>query len=317
MLEILISEQGLDKRFNEKSADFLEKILKKAIVLFTGEKGVEAWILGKFKDLKVYDSSSVTLPYELKNKWKGAGSRFGAKETAAVKITGCLSLKTGNLKIAIEDGYIQDKSSSLIKEEEIKKGELYIKDLGCYNTSDFEDIDSKGGYFASRLKIQSKVYSRTGKEINLEKEMKNNGLIDKEILLGKTKKLKCRLIALNIPKELHKKRIAKLEKEAVRNQIQLSERKIAFSEFNAFITNIPEEILSFKWDFIDRSLFKAIKVIQDNISILIYSFTQKNKNIIEAISFITSNINECRIDKRKKKPAAFELLAALKDAPYA
>lgn len=71
-----------------------------------------------------------------------------------------------------------------------------------------------------------------------------------------------------------------------------------------------------QWKCIDRSLFKAIKVIQDNTSILAYSFNKNNDAIIEAITFITSIIEDCRIDKRKRKSATFQLLEGSKQLHY-
>jgi hypothetical protein len=372
--DVTISEQGLHKRFNIQSAHFLENLLNKAASIFTSTNEIDTGLLAKFKELKIYDSTLITLPYELIEEWTGSGNRFGSKANSTLKISSCLSLKTGSLKIVLEDGFVNDRSSSLITSETIQEGGLYIKDLGYYSMEHFQHIHEQGGYFASRFKIHNKIYSYCGQQIDIARIMKDKNILDKDVLIGE-KKLKCRLLVIRLPEELKEERIQKLIKDSIRKQKPVSERKLALSEFNIFITNLSDDILSFKevlilmksrwqiellfklwksyakidksksnkpymiltelyakmigalishqvmiiglWKFIDRSLFKAIKVLQDNVSILAYSFTKDKEAINQAIYFISSNIKQCRIDKRKESPPTFELLAGLKDLTYA
>ena len=369
-----ISEQGLDKRFSAKSANFFRLLLNEAISIFNAENKIESCLFKKLSDLKITDSTIITLPYELINEWTGSGNRLGSKVNSAMKISATLSLKTGSLNIALEDGFVQDKNSEIITSEIIEPQALYIKDLGYYNNQYFEMINKNEGYFSSRLKIQNKVISKEGHTIDIVKLMKGKNVIDKDVFVGKNK-LPCRLLIMRLPEEIKKERLLKLQKEAVRKQQRLSEKKISLSEFNIFITNIPVEKLSFNevlvlmkarwqiellfklwksyckldesrsnkpykiltevyakmigilishqfmiiglWNFIDRSLFKAIKVIQDNVSVLVYSFNKGTEQIKEAINFITSIIQSCRIDKREQNPALFELISGHKEIHYA
>lgn len=371
---ISISEQGLDKRFSQKSANFFRLLLNEAISIFNAENKIDSGLFKKLSDLKITDSTIITLPYELINEWTGSGNRLGSKANSAMKISATLSLKSGSLNIVLEDGFVQDKDSEIITSEIIEPQGLYIKDLGYYNNQYFEMIDKKGGYFSSRLKIQNKVISHQGQTIDIVKLMKGKNAIDKQVFVGKNK-LPCRLLIMRLPEEIKKERLLKLQKEAVRKQQKLSEKKISLSEFNIFITNIPVEKLSFNevlvlmkarwqiellfklwksyckldesrskkpyriltelyakmigilishqlmiigfWNFIDRSLFKAIKVIQDNVSVLVYAFNKGTEQIKEAINFITSIIKSCRIDKREQNPALFELISGHKEINYA
>ena len=49
--DVKISEQGLDKRFNENSCHFLKMILDKCLLNFTGINTLELGLLSKFSDV--------------------------------------------------------------------------------------------------------------------------------------------------------------------------------------------------------------------------------------------------------------------------
>ena len=89
-----------------------------------------------------------------------------------------------------------------------------------------------------------------------------------------------------------------------------------YAKFIGLLISHQIMIISF-WQHADRSLFKAIKIIQQNISILAYSFSKGKTEIVDSIEFISKSINQCRIDKRNKKPATFQLLLNIKHLKYA
>ena len=64
--------------------------------------------------------------------------------------------------------------------------------------------------------------------------MKSREILDRDVVIGK---LKCRIVAFRLPKDIVKDRIAKLEKDSIRTQQPLSEKKRFYSEFNIYITN--------------------------------------------------------------------------------
>jgi len=373
--DVTISEQGLEKRFSKYSAHFFEMLLNKAIKVLTSSKEINSGLLSKFTDVKIYDSSTITLPYELIDEWVGTGNRLGSKANSTLKLSACLSLKSGRLNIVLEDGFVQDKSSELIRTEVIEQKSLTIKDLGYFKLDSFDKIEKQGGYFVSRVKVNTKIYNLSNNEIDIAKLMKDKKFLERDIYVGQKQKLKCRLIVLRLPEEMTEKRFEMLLKDSVRKQKPLTDKKRELLEFNIFITNVPEDLLSFQevlilmksrwqiellfklwksyckidksrsekvyrflteiyakllgaiishqlmiiaiWEYMDRSLFKAIKVIQDFSSILAYAFTKTKKDIIQAIKFICFRIKQCKINKRDKEPASFQLLLGLKDLSYA
>jgi dephospho-CoA kinase len=371
-----ITEQGIDKRFSKESSKFMELLLNKGLSsLLNSRKEVSSDILNKFSDVRIYDSSTISLPVELIDDWRGVGGSNGGKSNSAIKLSVSMSLKNGSLKIVLEDGFIQDKNSELIVKDVIKEGSLIIRDLGYFGLNSFDEIEKQGAYYASRLKSQTKVYKTSDKEIDIIDLMKNKNFIDIDVFVGKQKQLHSRMIVIRLPEELKKERIEEILKDAKRENKKVSDRKINLSQFNIFITNIPTEILSFKdvlklmisrwqiellfklwknyckidesrskkpyrrltelyakllgaiishqiiiiamWENIDRSMFKSIKTIQSNVLLISYSLDKSISELIESIEFICNKLKTCKVNKRNKNPATFELLSGLKEIYYA
>lgn len=372
---VKISEQGLDKRFSKESAEFMELLLNKVLSILTISSQLNSELINKFSDIKIYDSSSIYLPTDLIEHWTGPGGTKGSKVNSVIKLSTSLSLKTGSLKIVLEDGFVHDNNSELIRKDKIEKGALLIKDLGYYSLECFKEISRHQAYYCSRLKSDTKVFSLSGKEINLVNLMANKNFIDKDVFLGKSQQLKCRMVIVRLPEQLREQRIEKLFKKAIREGKKISERKLSLSNFNIFITNLsPQELnleellilmksrwqieLLFKlwksyckidesrsekpyriltelyakligviishnlmiigmWKHLDRSMFKAIQVIQQYAILIAYSFNQGIDKIASIFEFICSKLDTCKINKRTKRPSNAELLKGLKNLNYA
>ncbi len=94
-----VSEQALNKRFSAESAKFIELLLNQAMSILTRTSKVSSGILTKLSDLKVYDSSIITLPVELIEHWTGTGGNKGSKSNSAIKLSVCLSLNNRNWNV--------------------------------------------------------------------------------------------------------------------------------------------------------------------------------------------------------------------------
>lgn len=244
-LGVEISEQGLDKRFNIEALNFMELLLKQTMRTLNEKKELSSELLSRFSDIKVYDSTTIMLPRELKDYWTGNGGSRGSKTTSSLKLSSSLSLKTGSLKIVMEDGFTQDKSSELITKEEVQVNSLSIKDLGYFSLKTFREMSENNRYFCSRLKCRTKIFSSIGKEIDIVKLMEGKSVIDKEVLVGVKELFNCRLLVVRLPEELKIKRINKIKKEAKREGLEPSKEKLLLAPFNIFITNTSIEKLSF------------------------------------------------------------------------
>jgi len=126
-----------------------------------------AEVLSQFKDVKICDSTKITLPDKLAEIWPGLGGR-NAK--ASLKIQGVYSLLSSSFtsieltKAPGTDSIYCEKLLSLIN-----KGELLITDLGYYYKDFFNNISEKGAYFLTRIRtntVLSQVQNGTTKNFS-------------------------------------------------------------------------------------------------------------------------------------------------------
>ena len=78
--DVRISAQGLDKRFTEKAAEFVKRMLEEALgQVIKASAAVDVEILQRFSHVYVADGSVITLPDELHEYWQGTGGAGGTQ----------------------------------------------------------------------------------------------------------------------------------------------------------------------------------------------------------------------------------------------
>ncbi|MEK9150358.1 MAG: IS4 family transposase, partial [Candidatus Desantisbacteria bacterium] len=157
-LGIEISSQGLDKRFSRESSEFMEQLLSLGIEQMIISDAVACSLMQRFNGVYIHDSSTIILPDELKEIWRGCGGSSCENTSSSVKIQLQLELTKGRLiGPELQDGREQDKSCSLYKEP-LPRGSLCIRDLGYFSIENLKELDSKKVYWLSRMKSQVKIY---------------------------------------------------------------------------------------------------------------------------------------------------------------
>lgn len=228
-----------------------------------------AEVLSQFKDVKICDSTKITLPDKLAEIWPGLGG-YNAK--ASLKIQGVYSLISSSFtsieltKAPGTDNIYCEKLLSLIN-----KGELLITDLGYYYKDFFNNISEKGAYFLTRIRtntVLSQVQEGTTKNFSLAQFLRDKDFIDEEVLIGVNykKQLKCRFVAIRLPEEVINERRRKAKQKAKLQGKQLNKDELKILSFNIIITNaskdqlLPEAVLSLyraRWQI--ELVFKACK----------------------------------------------------------
>jgi hypothetical protein len=108
-----------------------------------------------FNRITVVDSTSFKLPDYHKNTYKGAGSKSGAK------IQLQYDLLTGEFILCeVMQGYKNDGSYIPKLQSTVKKGDLYLKDLGYLKIEDLRFIENEKAYYVSKLKIHMNIFKR-------------------------------------------------------------------------------------------------------------------------------------------------------------
>jgi hypothetical protein len=241
-----VTPQAIDQRHTPALVKFLEALFRGAAKVVVGSDQVLAPILERFTSVTVLDSSTITLPEEMKDDFAGCGGSYGSG-AAAMKLQTELDLRSGALShVEIEPGRSPDGASSR-QDARRGKGSLRIADLGYFNVAVFAAMASMGEYFLSRLQFGTAVGLPDAPAVELLSWLagQGRGFVDRQIWLAKGHGLPCRLIAWRLPVEQANRRRQKLRQETLRKRGQepIAER-LAWCDWTILVTNVPAEMLT-------------------------------------------------------------------------
>ena len=108
-----ISPQGLDKRFTKESSEFLYKVLEETLKVTINTEPVAIPVLQRFKGVYLLmfrrateeqkDTSTVVLPDEFSDIWKGCGGSSPENTSSSVKLHFRLDIISGSLSSYNQD----------------------------------------------------------------------------------------------------------------------------------------------------------------------------------------------------------------------
>lgn len=241
---VLITPQGMEQRFTEKSAEFLRGMVERAIEQkMSGETGVIP-LLNRFGGVHMRDSSQVILPNALKDIWPGVGGSCG--KTASVKLQVGLEYSRGQLKGPVLQAGREGDGHSPFQDEPLSPGEVRMGDLGFYSLEQMAADHQQGVYWISYLKAGTVVCHGEGQRLDLLAWLRSlpAAQVDLPIQLGAKTRIPARLIARRVPQEVADQRRRKLKEYARKKQVAVSPERAALAEWTLIVTNIPAELLS-------------------------------------------------------------------------
>jgi len=243
-LGVKLSPQGLDYRFSPQAADCLREVLEAAVSKLICAVRVAIPVFERFSAVIVQDSSVIVLPQALKEQWQGCGGS-STQTDSAIKLSVRLDLSCGGLQGPVlaqgrtHDQKLQAASSAL------PQGALRLTDLGYFDLDSFEELDSEGAYFISRLKSGTKLFCEDGSELLVPDMLEKLGpSFDVKVQLGARHRLKVRLLGVRVPKEVADQRKRKLRESARKKMRQPSKARIRLCEWTLLITNAPDSVVS-------------------------------------------------------------------------
>ncbi len=284
---ILMSSEGLNQRFNPPAVAFLQSLFSTLLQ----EKISTSFSLPCeyntfFHRIRILDSTVFQLPDPYANRYQGSG---GSSHTAGMKIQLEYELKTGTfLQVDVGPGKNNDGLYGTKRAETAEKNDLCIRDLGYFCLDDFEEMEGRGAFYVSRLKLNIRVYEKNEemeqfkdgkvkkqslyKEIDMEDIMNRlqpGEIIElREVYLGRYKKFRTRLLIYKLTEEQTQKRLMIREKQEKKKNITYKERTKRLSAINIYMTNAPEtylknenihDLYSLRWQI--EILFKTWKSI--------------------------------------------------------
>ena len=243
-----ISKSGIDKRFNNHTLDFLERMLKKLLQVKLGQQ-IEAGWLSAFNRVVIKDGTRFDLPEEYQEHLAGAG---GSSSKAAACLQFEYDLKGGSiLDLTLTSANRPDATDAKEVLDTIAKNDLVLRDLGYYVFSAFDNIIKKEAYFISRLGFTTIVYELIHGELQrldfkaLYTYMKQRQLVSlqKQVWIGAKEMIPVRLVIELLPEAIYEQRMRKVNVKHRRKKNKTSSEYKEKARFNLFITNVSEETL--------------------------------------------------------------------------
>jgi hypothetical protein len=241
-----VTPQAVEQRYTPQMEQFLKGLFGEAIKKIVGSDKALAPILERFTSVILQDSSSLVLPDDQKEQYPGCGGSYGGGQ-AAMKLQVEWDLRSGALAhIQTEAGRSPDGATTRQKARR-GKGSLRIADLGYFDLDVFEEMTQAGEYFLSRLQYRTGLMEQDGTPVELAKWLpqQTGKFIDQTMLVGKGKRLPCRVIAWRLPEEQANRRRHKLRQE-YKNTYgkEPSADRLELCDWTILITNVPNELMS-------------------------------------------------------------------------
>jgi len=206
------------------------------------DKEIEG-LLSPFNNTYIEDNSSISLPEDLKDKYKGSS---GKASSSALKIY----LNYNVTQNSIEELEIASWNKSDAKFTGnviplLKKDDLVLRDLGFFKIVRFKEIEERGAYYLSRYFLSTTLYVDDEKVELLDflKSKKNHKIIDEKVKIS-TQKFPTRLIAIQVSDEIYNQRVRALKKKYKQLRKTPQKSTLELQRYVIFITNIPKEMIA-------------------------------------------------------------------------
>ena len=248
--DIEITSQALSKRINtKKSVDFLSRVFKKLlnIQLITNlESNATARVFSNFTSVNLQDSSQISLNPLLAKDFAGCG-RSGSK--SAIKIDFIFDILNVAIRhVKLVKGTTSDLALAKDMVKYVKAKSLAIRDLGYFEIATLRNIQSRLGYYISRLSIGTNVYLGESDKTKLDiiQFLKNTiyaGVtsVNQIVYIGAKERFKTLLVVEKVSENVSKQRRERYKKE---NGKAPTEYYTEWCGYAIFITNIPNEQIS-------------------------------------------------------------------------
>lgn len=234
---VSVSRQGIDDRFSAEAAQFMEGLVKEALACVVRGKRVETPILSRFTKVYLADATIINLPDELEDVWEGCAG-------AGLKISLCWDLLQGAWEsVHLHSAREHDQQAPFVWKD-LPSGSLIVRDLGYFKLKTFKALSENGLYWVSRYKVKTVIF-RNGKRVNLLHFLRDHAqtTVDIEIELGLSERVKCRLIAKPVPREILRQRQEKLKDWERKKQHKASPERWNLLGWSLYLTNAPDNLL--------------------------------------------------------------------------
>jgi hypothetical protein len=241
-----ITKQGMQKRLSSSAVKFMAEMFERSKAALQNKIPISLKLLTQFTGIQLVDSSGIALPDSLADEFPGAG---GNGPQASLKLQTIWEFLRGNLSDVIQQTGRQPDQSFEGHLAHIKRGVLFLCDLGYFKLTSLRSVAAGCAYFVSRLNTKCVLYKPTTQErfdllAHLHQSLADQ--VELNLLVGRSVKLLCRVLAVRLPPDVVAERRRKAKANARRKGRTLSNEKLAWLEWNVYITNVPTTMLTLR-----------------------------------------------------------------------
>ena len=246
-LGVDLSPQAIDQRFTFATAALLQEIVTSSMQHLIAADPVAIPILQRFNGVRVHDSTTIVLPDDLADHWRGCGGTSAEHTSAALKCGVQLDLLTGALcGLDLAAGRASDQRLPL-QHASLPAGCLRLADLGFYDLGVLKQLSAAGVYWLSKLE-SSACIAEAGHPacplLTFVKRLDEIAQWEGWVWVGKGQRLHARLLIQRVPQEVAEQRRRRLRKAARDKGSTPSAAAPALAEWTIVLTNIPAEMLT-------------------------------------------------------------------------
>ena len=247
---IIVSKQGLDKKFNDRTVAFLKRLIARQLSTEISHQIDTEWF-SKFKRVIIKDGTRFDLQDDYKDILPGSG---GCASKAGACIQFEFDLKKGSIiQLDITPANRPDNKEASEVLDDVEEGDLVIRDLGYHLFDSFSNIIKRKAFFISRLHPKIDVYIlKNGcynkvdfKDLYLKMTKCKKVWDCSEVFIGEDK-IPVNLGIEIMPDDIWEKRVKNAEKNNKKKGRKTKDEYKFKIRFNLFITNIPNEELPTK-----------------------------------------------------------------------
>lgn len=233
-----MARQSLHQRIGPATTSFMMGVL---CDLMHQRFRSSALALGDSAILRVIieDASGQVMPKGNAETFPAHGNHHGA--TAGVKIDLAYDLLSDevishSLHLATE----QDKTIGKELIDEIRQGDLVLRDMGYFSLSEFTAIEACGAWWLTRLPLTTGVMLENGKPLETKLRSKKRSVLDLQVVVGAQGK-RCRLVGMRATAETTKARRAKRRADARKAGKEACRTGLLRDAWHLMLTNLDAD----------------------------------------------------------------------------
>lgn len=247
-----IRKQSIQARFNEKAVAFLKAVLGTLLQQEVRTEPASRQLLTGFGRVRIKDSTRFALPAAYASVYQGHGGAT-ANSASMMSIQYEYDLLSAEaLDLRLTSGTRNDQRDAKESTHDIRKDDLFLRDLGYATLNYLKQIIKNGAYFLNRLNPQINVYREVDGQLEpldfkaCHRYMKKHHLpfLEYEVFISKKEKIPARLVIYLADQATYDKRLRKTSKHARSKGYQVSDDYKVQARLTMYITNAEKEKIS-------------------------------------------------------------------------